>query len=233
MKYTKLISPLRKNNFYSEERKFLKNSFSSIFPPICIRTFPKIDKPSELNFFKKIHITEPQHSRILGDLLNPFGSHNEGSVFLKLFFDILKIDYEDKEIWNVTVETERFDIRIATKSLDKIIIVENKSNGAEDQPNQLYRYWYEGIYLPQLRLNNTKLKKILYLCSDDFKSPSEQSLSRPENYDKSLPLKVPIEIDILFFTKEIISWLEKCLEITKDKLELYYFIKQYYDFWRY
>lgn len=214
-------------------------SYKSVLPVIVLKPFPVIAKSSELNFFRKIPISEPQHSRILGDLLDPLGSHNQGDVFLRLFFETLGIEYDKNDWWTVTVESERFDIRIATKSRNKIIIIENKSNWAEDQPNQLYRYWYYGIYLPQKKFkNNTNcMKKILYLCPNYQKNISEQTFSRPVDFDKTLPEKVPCKIiEKIYFNKEIIKWLFECMNAMKDKdnpeLELYYFIKQYYDFWR-
>ena len=100
-------------------------SYKSVLPVIVLKPFPVIAKSSELNFFRKIPISEPQHSRILGDLLDPLGSHNQGDVFLRLFFETLGIEYDKNDWWTVTVESERFDIRIATKSRNKIIIIEN------------------------------------------------------------------------------------------------------------
>ncbi len=235
MRFSDLDFVIHKNVKYTIHREICVNSFSSILPSITIKTFPKIKKASELNFFRKIHISEPQHSQILGDLLNPFGTHGQGDTFLRLFFQTLNLEFNEKDFWTISIESERFDIRIATKSRDKIIIIENKSNNAVDQPNQLYRYWYYGIYSPQKKFpeNNNCWNKILYLSPSDLKTPSEQTLSRPCNFSKDLPEKVPINIDVLFFNNEIEKWLSKCLEAVKSNLELYYFIKQYYDFWRY
>lgn len=234
MRYSDLDFKIRKNRNYSISNELSIEKLPIFFSVCAITSFPKIEYPSELNFFRKIHITEPQHSSILGDLLNPQGTHRQGDIFLKLFFDVLGIKYSKEDLWTVTVESERFDIRIATRQRDKIIIIENKSNGAEDQPNQLYRYWFYGIYLPQKKFANENecYKKILYLSPSDFKTPSEQSLTRPCNFDKNLPEKVPIKIDLIFFYNEIEDWLSKCLDSVKRNPELYYFIKQYYDFWR-
>lgn len=223
MKYSDLDFKIRKNHNYS-----------MFFADFTIKSFPKIEHPSELNFFRKIHITEPQHSSILGDLLNPQGSHQQGDIFLKFFFDVLEIKYSKEDLWTVTIESERFDICIATRKMDKIIIIENKSNWADDQPNQLYRYWYNGIYLPQKKFANESecYKRILYLSPSDFKTPSEQTLTRPSDFDKNLPEKVPVKIDVIFFNNEIVKWLSKCMDAVKDVPEIYYFIKQYLDYWR-
>lgn len=234
MKYSDLDFKIRKNHNYSICNELTIEKFPMFFADFTIKSFPKIEHPSELNFFRKIHITEPQHSSILGDLLNPQGSHQQGDIFLKFFFDVLEIKYSKEDLWTVTIESERFDIRIATRKMDKIIIIENKSNGADDQPNQLYRYWFYGIYLPQKNFANESecYKRILYLSPSDFKTPSEQTLTRPSYFDKNLPEKVPVKIDVIFFNNEIVKWLSKCMDAVKEVPELYYFIKQYYDFWR-
>lgn len=234
MKYSDLDFTIRKNKCFSIKNELNLKKIPIILPQITNKRLPIIETNSELNFFQKIHITEPQHSSIIGDLLNPFGTHHQGDAFLKLFFQEIGLKYRKEEHWTVSVELERFDIRIATKSRDKIIIIENKSNWADDRPNQLYRYWFYGIYLPQKKFFNNRncYKQILYLSPSDFKSPSEQTLSRPIDFDESLPDKVPIKIDVIFFNNEIVNWLSKCLESVREYPELYYFIKQYYDFWR-
>lgn len=191
MKYSNIDSTVKQIKKFSINTTCHIKKYSPLLPTLQLTSFPKITKPSELNFFKKIQITEPQHSCILGDLLNPIGSHHQGDLFLKLFFEVLDIEYSKNDLWFVTVEKERFDIRIASKNFKKIIIIENKSNWADDQPNQLYRYWYYGIYLPQKRYkSNECFSKILYLSPSDFKSPSEQTMLRPNDFENYLPKRL-------------------------------------------
>ena len=123
MKYSDLDFKIRKTHNYSICDELTIKKFPMFFFNSAIKTFPKIEHSSELNFFQKIHITEPQHSSILGDLLNPQGSHQQGDTFLKFFFDVLGIKYSKEDLWTVTIESERFDIRIATRKRDKIIII--------------------------------------------------------------------------------------------------------------
>ena len=220
MQYSNLDFTIKKNKSYAVKTKLCVKNFVLGLPILSIKSFQKIELPSELNFFRKIHISEPQHSCILGDLLNPRGSHRQGSIFLWLFFETLGIQYSKKDFWTVSVEKERFDIRIATKSYNKIIIIENKSNWAEDQPNQLYRYWYFGIYLTQKKFKKEDCwSKILYFSPSDFKTPREQTFSRPKDFDKKLPEKVPTEISVIFFDIEIEKWLSKCMEFVKENAE--------------
>ena len=96
---------------------------------------------------------EPKtHSRILADLLNPNGSHGQGSIFLEKFLCLSESLQElDLELSKVHVIVEKnigkIDSRyqhggridIVIEAGDKAIIIENKIN-APDQKNQLLRY---------------------------------------------------------------------------------------------
>jgi hypothetical protein len=197
----------------------------------------KINKNQNLNIFEQINVSEPEHSVILANLLNPVGSHGYGYLFLKLFFETFytELTFSEKEHWIVTAEKERYDIRIRNIDNSKIIIIENKSNNAQDQENQLYRYWFNGIYSAQYnrkRLGLGCFSKIIYLSPSDYKQPDRQTLSRPKDMDINFPETVPIEmVDIRFFNKHIVKWLDKCLNSIDSNTNVYYYLKQYFDFW--
>ena len=95
-------------------------------------------KGNSFNFFQFIEdkfwkITETKHSRILAFFLNPEETHGQGGTFLKLFLDKLEIDttnFNQKE-WRVYVERNNIDILLQCKTIS--IVIENKSNGAENQ----------------------------------------------------------------------------------------------------
>jgi hypothetical protein len=191
-----------------------------------------------INIFDQIKLSEPEHSKILSNLLNPLGTHGYKNIFLKLFLEVFcpDLDFDEKEHWIVTAEKERYDIRIKNDDNSKIIIVENKSNNAKDRPNQLYRYWFNGIFLAQY---NRKLfglncfSKIIYLSPSDYKQPEEQSKTRPEDWDINFDERIPCELlDIKFFNTHIIDWLNKCLLDIDKNSNLYYYITQYRDYWR-
>jgi hypothetical protein len=211
--------------------------------------FPKIAVKVTLNVFQQLSPSETQHSRILRDLLDPHNPANEyGAVFLKLFFELVLDDPEfipdANDRWEVTAEQERFDVRIRNQDNSKIIILENKSNGAGDQPNQLYRYWYWGIHREQKGLSK-KYAKILYISPADYKQPSLQTLSRferpgwlsAEEFD-ALPLAVDKAlIKTVFFKPDITNWLEACLNTVKEvadkeATDMSFYLKHYYDYWR-
>jgi len=214
-----------------------------------------------LNIFKQLDPLEPQHSRIICDLIDPNNPNNEyASVFLKYFFNIVLKDnnFQDSpdDNWEVTAEKERFDIRIRNQDNSKIIIIENKSNWAGDQPNQLYRYWYLGIHQIQKdKKDNVNLyNKIIYLSPSENKKYDDQSKTRPKDprvlnlteysQDQNLPEYLDKDpfikdenklIKIVYFQPTIVDWLDECinyLEKENKKANTYYYLLQYKDFWR-
>jgi hypothetical protein len=197
--------------------------------------FPKLIKPTGINIFYQLYPNEPQHSKILGELLNPYGQHNCGNIFLESFFNnvIKEYPFNKKEKWIITVEKENYDIRIRNLDKSAIIIIENKSNGARDQPNQLFRYWYNGIYSIQKNLINIKYSKIIYISPHYNKHPDEQTKLAP-NELRDLKIIMPDDIiKIVYFSDEIYKWLDDCLNIMDNESDMYYYIKQYKHFWRY
>jgi hypothetical protein len=221
-------------------KKFRRTCFtesSFINEPKYVLDLPEVPIYEGLNIVKLLAPNETKHSRLLGELLNPKGQHGFGKLFLALFFEHVLSDTdftdEDSDAWIVTVEKERFDIRIRNQNNSKIIILENKSNEAGDQPNQLYRYWYRGIYCMQNHFPIDTYSKILYLSPGDSKSPDEQTLSRPEDLPSGLPKSVPLDkIKTVYYDREIYNWLEACGKKVEKDSEIYYCIKQYKDFWR-
>jgi hypothetical protein len=234
------INFLSKYSTFRDTRAFFLQKYHIRVNPIIIKLkFKTIKITEKINIFAQLSPSEPKHSFILSNLLNPKGNHGYGNSFLNLFFKVFPItpiSISPDDIWEVTAEKERFDIRIRNINNTKIIIIENKSNWANDQDNQIYRYWYNGIYSMQINFRKFGLpvySKIFYLSPSDYKQPSEQSISRPIDYDKNLPEKIPSDImDVVYFNDHIIRWLNLCINIVEYKSEMYYYLLQYRDFWR-
>ncbi|MBD5258154.1 MAG: PD-(D/E)XK nuclease family protein [Barnesiella sp.] len=116
-------------------------------------------------FVYRVREKENTHSRIIADLLNPKGSHNQGSIFLESFLRAVLEQYSSdtvnrvdfnyeaeffigrefciKEYSSDRTDSGRIDIYIELKNVvgkDFGIIIENKINDASFQPNQLARY---------------------------------------------------------------------------------------------
>lgn len=165
--------------------------------------YEEISKVSGDNFnvFRVIELTSDEvrlHSKFLAELLNPKGSHGQGSKFLDLFiqqFDIKNVDSEtskvsvEKYIGNKTdTEGGRIDILIEDSNQNAIII-ENKIY-ASDQENQLVRY-----------SNYKTNSKIIFYLNLDGSDPSEYSCHG---------LKIDEDFKVISYKDDILTWLENC-----------------------
>jgi hypothetical protein len=195
------------------------------------------------NPLSRLKIKETAHSRILGDLLNPFGSHGQGALFLEAFLRFLEIPEPDKGPWNVTVEAGRVDIMLwREKPVKSAIIIENKSNNAGDQPNQIYRYWHHQLYLWDPPFWDSKLEPdqdlrhrlyhVVYLPTDGGKSPSPHSLERPAHWETVNPHeRVPLACQTLSLSALLELWLRKSPLIPSTNIRLRVFLAQYQELW--
>ncbi len=159
------------------------------------------------------------HSRVIAELLNPKGSHSQGSIFLKLFFaeikELSKIEDFDFENAKVLVEehiglinedyTKGGYIDISIKDNNNQIVIENKIY-AVDQFGQLLRY-----------KNHYPECKLLYLTLD-CKEPSDESKGN---------LVLGYDFHCISYENNILDWLNKCQKETVDIPMLREMIKQY------
>jgi len=212
--------------------------------PLTLGKLPRLSATKKkLNPFRQCDTKEVKHSRIICDILN------YDREFLRLFFEIVLNDaafqYDRNETWHISTEyskemdSRRIDIYIHNHDYSKIIVVENKSNKADDGENQLYRYWCDGIRDVPKKVSGKTYAKILYLSPSKFKKWDKQSVSRPSdwgNHDK-----YPAEIDdqerllkLVLFQPDITNWLEECLKLqrVKETPELSVYLQFYLDFWR-
>lgn len=156
------------------------------------------------NIFKILNVESSEvrlHSSFLAELLNPKGSHGQGSVFLKLFIENLGIELLNPDTAKVFVEKDvgpinsdytqggKLDIVITDNEDHPKLIIENKIY-AKDQPNQLFRYYN---FAPEAHL--------FYLTLDGSQ-PSKQSVyALADN-----------QYRLISYKKEIINWLSSCRE---------------------
>ena len=184
------------------------------------------------------------HSAIIGELLNPEGTHGQGDVFLNFFRGLLNKKFElsikefgklvDAKICERTisisndwdkVEGGRIDIVIEDEK--QIIVIENKPS-AKDQAYQLIRYYN---YAKQ----RNKTFYIIYLTLDDKKLADEkpykngiQDISgknfsyfekgKYEEY-KMKHLNTTNFFCLyhqITFEHDIIEWLEECINHTES-----------------
>ena len=191
-----------------------------------------------LTFFP---IGETMHSFLIANLIDPNASHGQGNLFLKSFLKLLDIEVFENDNWIVTAETGRIDVLLRRHHPHTVVVIENKSNYASDQENQLYRYWFQEIYLPNQKkfgdktveqTTNNKNYQVIYLTPADWKLPSEHTMKRPHGYDVTLPDRIPIEPKIWLFNKQIVHWLaEASQQLHEENHRLREYIKQYIELW--
>lgn len=163
------------------------------------------------------HIKEIMHSKLLKFLLNPFSSHGQGNKFLIEFLNLIGIQNPNVGSWFVTAEEGRIDVLLKRNHPHSVVIIENKSNWASDQPNQLYRYWLQEIYSTTKEAHhefydrNMDKYQIIYLPPNESKQYEQQSIIKPTDLsDANLPENIPLRIKTIYFNKEIQIWLENC-----------------------
>ncbi|MGJ8660559.1 MAG: PD-(D/E)XK nuclease family protein [Bacteroidota bacterium] len=182
-------------------------------------------------------IGEAKHSELLGYLLKPQESHGHGNLFLISFIKKLGVSDPEKGHWVVTVERERIDIMLRRSDPPSVIIIENKSNYAVDQPNQIYRYWDKLINKPHgHRLGKyddpevLKNFRVIYMPPDQSKSPEEHTLTCPEHLrNENMPARVPQQMmDTLTFNHDVAEWIGEVIDqVAPTNVRLRTYLKFY------
>ncbi|WP_269522404.1 PD-(D/E)XK nuclease family protein [Coraliomargarita parva] len=193
----------------------------------------------QYNPLRTIPIGETTHSRVIGDLLDPNGTHGQGALFLNTFLDLIGHENATSGQWHVTVETGRVDICLWRVDPASVVIIENKSNWAVDQSSQLYRYWLQNIhsYYPDLNYEEASTCrnfKVVYMAPSIHKRPTAQSLQRPPELASlsGLPVSLPL-IPVLFtLDTHLQEWCSRCMKHLDSKNErLRNFLKFYKEIW--
>lgn len=204
----------------------------------------KETKGDDFNAFDFMHsifgITETKHSKIVAYFLNPSANHGLGTLFLNSFLKKIEIDFDEniKYDWEITSEDKNADIVIKATSPQKIsVVIENKSNEAKDQANQLYRYWYDHIYTfhgkDLDKAENKHISRLVYLSGFSGKSYTELSLEKSDNISLDY-LKLDETKGFITnwsFVTELRDWLTECTDKLEENSWFKFFIKNYIQFW--
>ena len=115
---------------------------------------------------------------MLADLLNPRGTHGQGSLFLATFLQHCQQKYPTfprpttavaSAFWTVgglTTPQGNLDLVVAASECQVLLVIENKI-GAREQPDQLYRY---SQWLQRQSLYPPEGKALLYLTPRGWKA---------------------------------------------------------------
>lgn len=173
---------------------------------------------NKFNIFKvmfKQHDEKYLHSRFISFLLDPNGSHKQGTKFLEVFFEVMNISNFSLEGVKVSPnETERGEVHnidiLIRNTVNQAIIVENKffakdqtkpdDSSIEKEPllkYQLTRYYHKLIKED----NKCQVVKMIYLTIDG---------KDPEGFEK-FPDVVKSLIDKKDHLSDIAKWLDLCL----------------------
>ena len=183
------------------------------------------------NLFELIsdqYYRETFHSDILNALLDPKGKHLEGGKYLNVFLKFLcseyraNIDLAHYSDARVAKEEDRIDILI--KGSDHAIVIENKINGATDQPRQL------PDYLKKVKNKGFTCDAIIYLQLHGNTPPDTSTWTGEER--KQLP-KILHCISAFDGSddgtkKDILrGWVEKCRDESKENSDAQHIVRQY------
>ncbi|MGE8067075.1 PD-(D/E)XK nuclease family protein [Pseudomonas sp. NPDC089569] len=150
------------------------------------------------------------HSAMIAELLNPRGSHGQGSTFLALFLSVMKFEH-DCSLSNANVRKEqsfpgargRVDIVIHLK--EHLILIENKID-AQDGNEQLKQY-------ADIGQASGKTWHLWYL--------SKRGVDADERSHRG------VEYQRLSYSAHILEWLELCVSNSSSMPALQQAILQY------
>ncbi|GEM_PF-570333 len=181
----------------------------------------------------KSYYDENTHSKIIAEFLNPQGSHYQGDLFLTKFFEVLG-ESHPKSNWQVYTEyfvencTDKGQgrIDIFLDGGEKFVIIENKV-GAGDQKSQIRKY-VECIRKKKTIEEPNKIL-VLYLTLDG-NEPSDWSLDGFRIVKDKLVDENGKEVartKYICYQKEILEWIEKCMQEIENISNLREALKQY------
>lgn len=172
--------------------------------------------------------TEELYSSILADILNI--TSQEDYFIYKRFLNMLdKVSQNNQNIfsnlpvYSPVIKAEFSEVDVSIMDSGYRIIIENKINGASDQPNQLARYIDGSVNGAHY------LEKDIYIVyiTNDKKSPSDHSWIRPD--EKFIPTDYKDDFKQHFVNitrSDICAWLEQDITVLcNDKPEHCEFVK--------
>ena len=196
------------------EKKLIESLLGKVSENLTKEQAVNAKTAKDFNVFEILgvaHLEVSTHSAFIANLLNPNGSHAQGTIFLKDFLNLLKI--KDFDYRNVTVEVEkhvgelgRIDIFI-TDNANWAIAIENKVY-AGLQENQL------GRYMEFLNTCSTKNKKLIFLTLEESCNEDDTILNKQGVSDSDRDKYIHITYE------KIKNWLKEYTNITQANVPI-------------
>lgn len=163
------------------------------------------------NIFEIVNIShkEVYMCRLLSELLNPSGSHHQGNIYLKLFFETLSKNYCDKFNFKTPENAEvlreegiegcrRIDITIDDIENKQYLPIEVKIY-AQDQKEQCKDY----LKKAKDKYSQGENARLCYLTIEGH-LPDESSLGDMSDAERAQIIEIS-------WRKDIIEWLDACV----------------------
>jgi hypothetical protein len=165
------------------------------------------------------------HSRFLYSLLNPHGSHYQGSLFLEIFLKILKLPFY-LNLDQVVVFKEKDNMDLYITDGQSHVVIENKLE-AKDQERQAEKYINHLIKSCSLGTANILF---VYLSKNRLR-PSDQSLGdyKLSSCEKYLikDNNMKVHYKNMHYQKDILKWIENSKKETTNLTNLYNALSEY------
>lgn len=174
---------------------------------------------SKFNLFSILKVDWKEallHTPFLTNLLNPSGTHSQGTLFYQSFIETFFAEEEKSTFLNIKakhlfVKDEvntgdgQIDILISHEHADNnfVLAIENKIYSG-DQDRQLERYYYS------LKKRTKGKVKLIYLTLQG-ESPTDESL----NSILKLQLTKDRVLHLMSYKLHVVKWMETCIPLVK------------------
>lgn len=166
------------------------------------------------------------HSRFLYSILNPYGNHYQGNLFLKLFLNEIGFENNWLDYNNIFLTKERSGMDIHITDGCKHIVIENKLN-ANDQERQVQRYIE---HIMNFHVAEPENIVFVYLSKDRFE-PSGYGLGDYKLSHCKTQLIMPDRRSVSYknahYIKHVVNWLNKSKEKITNVPNLYNALNDY------
>ncbi|NJK98924.1 MAG: PD-(D/E)XK nuclease family protein [Bacteroidales bacterium] len=185
---------------------------------------------NEFNFFRLFGFEkdEVKHSLFIAELLSPIGMHFQGTKFLELFIETLRVEGKIDGTFPFDVDTAQIEVEKAIGDLGRIdiLLCDSKKNYIviENKIDAPLREAQLGRYLSFAQKNAVSYR-ILFLTPEG-KPPIEGDVGLNMPDDK-LEKVCPSDFECISYKCTILNWLHKCYYAVQDNICVQQAVSQY------